>query len=378
MVQHLQSLLLILAVSAPLLASSQTLTEVLSSRDDLSTLRTLVGQFPGLLDGVASAGGTILAPSNQAFANFLRAAGVDSPASLPTDTVRSLLTYHVLPQALDGETLSAPGGAVAETALASGAFANLGGGPNVLFASAYGSVGLDEEASGLKIYSGVGAPANVTTGDIVFNNGFVHVISSVLNLPQTPSQTAETAALTILLSALEQTNLTSTVDSTPRLTVFAPSDEAFSASGIDLSALSVQQLGEVLQYHTIVGDLVGYSTELEDGQEYKTLAGPAVRVHKRGGQLFVNDVAVALGNVITTNGVAHVLSGILLPSAPGAPSGPSSGTPTSGSSSTGISPSGGSIQTSQTSGAEAVSTQSTFYLPVLASVIMTSTLLSLA
>lgn len=112
-----------------------------------------------------------------------------------------------------------------------------------------------------------------------------------------------------MLDAIQTANLTEVVDTTPKFTCFAPTDAAFEAAGIDVSKLTTEQLTDALKYHSIVGD-VGYSTALEDGREYQTLLGVPVTVHKRDNQLFINDVAVLQGNVVMSNGVAHVLSGV--------------------------------------------------------------------
>lgn len=137
-------------------------------------------------------------------------------------------------------------------------------------------------------------------------------VRSVLNFPRNCTKTAEVASLSTLFEAIEKTNLTEVVDTTAKFTCFAPTNEAFAAAGIDLSALSNDQIVDALKYHSIVGD-VGYSTAFEDGKEYQTLLGVPVTVHKRDGQLFINDVAVQQGNVIMSNGVAHVLSGVRAP-----------------------------------------------------------------
>lgn len=131
----------------------------------------------------------------------------------------------------------------------------------------------------------------------------------MLNLPQTGVKTAEALGLTIAAGFVKASNLTEIFDTTPKLTSFPPTDEAFRAAGIDPSAESGPHDADGLKYHVIVGD-VRYSTALEDGQDYQTLLGVPVTVHKKDGQLLINDVPVQQGNVIVANGVAHVLSGV--------------------------------------------------------------------
>ncbi|KAJ2932366.1 hypothetical protein H1R20_g4684, partial [Candolleomyces eurysporus] len=281
---------------------------------ELSTLNSIITQYPGLLASLSSAAGTLLAPSNEALDAFI--SGQGGLASLTEDSIQDLVNYHLLPLSRSSADLSVAGGAIAETRLLDADYTNLAGTANVIFASAYGSTGQEVAPSGLKIYSGVGTSANVTSADLAFEGGLVHVIDRVLNFPRTCTQTAETASLSTLLQAIQTTNLTEVVDTTPKFTCFAPTDAAFQAAGINISSLTNDQIVDALKYHSIVGD-VGYSTAFEDGREYQTLLGVPVTVHKRDGQLFINDVAVQTGNVIMSNGVAHVLSGVLSPPANG-------------------------------------------------------------
>jgi uncharacterized surface protein with fasciclin (FAS1) repeats len=132
---------------------------------------------------------------------------------------------------------------------------------------------------------------------------------SVLNLPQPGTKTLEASSLKIALEFIQKTSLTDLFDNTPKLTSFAPSDEEFKAAGIDFSQMTNEHAIDALKYHIVVGD-VGYSTALEDGKVYQTLLGAPVTVHKKDGQLFVNDVPVQQANVIAKNGVVHVLGGV--------------------------------------------------------------------
>ncbi|TFK19854.1 FAS1 domain-containing protein [Coprinopsis marcescibilis] len=309
---------------------AHTLPQLIEAHDELSAFGTILGRFPDLLGNLTARGGTIFAPTNTAIRSFVSAeAGVDPEAidlsSLTRELVSDFFSYHYLPLSLRAEDLSVRGGALVETSLLRERLANLDGTPNVVYASAYGSTGLEIAPSPLKIFSGVGQESNVTTTDLeIEGGGFVHIIDRVLNFPRTCTDTAETASLSTLLDALVRTNLTEVVDTTPKFTCFAPTDEAFRAAGIDLDALSTDQIADALKYHSIVGD-IGYSTAFEDSQQYETLLGVNVTVHKREGQLFINDVAVERGNVIMTNGVAHVLSGVLVPPVSGSPSGTGGG-----------------------------------------------------
>ncbi|KAH6897735.1 FAS1 domain-containing protein [Coprinopsis sp. MPI-PUGE-AT-0042] len=307
--------------------AQRSLTDALGGRSELSSFVELVSQFPDLVESVSSSGGTVLAPSNSALTTFIGKLGPQGIHGVPTETVRAILTYHVLPETLKSGDLTAKGGAIAETSLKEPqSFANLGGEANVVFASAFGSIGLQgNEAGPLRIYSGVGNPANVSAADVEFEGGVLHVIESVLNVPQNASTTAQTAGLSTLVSALSTAKLVEAVDTTPSITIFAPTNEAFSALGVDLSKLSATDLGDILKYHVIAGT-VGYSSSLKDEQDVETLSGDSVKLVKRDGKIFVNDAEVVQGNVILSNGVVHVINGVLTPTDGASPSGSSTTT----------------------------------------------------
>lgn len=57
---------------------------------------------------------------------------------------------------------------------------------------------------------------------------------------------------------------------------------------------------------------VGFSTSLSDGQELMTLEGSKLTIHIKEGMYYVNGAKVVMGNIITSNGVVHVIDGYVL------------------------------------------------------------------
>lgn len=53
--------------------------------------------------------------------------------------------------------------------------------------------------------------------------------------------------------------------------------------------------------------MVGFSTDLSDGQELTTLGGGKLTIRIKGGMYYVNGAKVTMANVITNNGVVHVI-----------------------------------------------------------------------
>jgi uncharacterized surface protein with fasciclin (FAS1) repeats len=117
----------------------------------------------------------------------------------------------------------------------------------------------------------------------------------------------------ILMSALEKTQLTSTVAKN-RLTVFAPSDEAFenlfALLGVKgIQDLTAEQLTPILLYHVLDGPV--FSTQLKNGF-VPTLNGAAVQVSLDNG-VMINDASVIRADLKALNGALHVIDKVLLP-----------------------------------------------------------------
>ncbi|MBK6621652.1 MAG: fasciclin domain-containing protein [Saprospirales bacterium] len=140
-----------------------------------------------------------------------------------------------------------------------------------------------------------------------------------------PMSIAEIAAgddqFSTLVAALERVNLVSVLDGAGNFTVFAPTNTAFQALGVDLSTISDADLTEILLYHVLGGKVA--STDLQVGQTYATTAaetGPgnkqlSILIEKNaGGVVTVNGSSkVTTADVEATNGVIHIVDGVLLP-----------------------------------------------------------------
>ena len=111
--------------------------------------------------------------------------------------------------------------------------------------------------------------------------------------------------------ALAKTGLAGVVSSN-RLTVFAPTDDAFEAIGLNQRNIAtVPNLEEILLYH-VLGDVV-YSTQLTNGF-VTTLNGSAVEVNLDSG-VMINDSNVISADIQARNGVIHAIDQVLLPPA---------------------------------------------------------------
>ena len=91
-------------------------------------------------------------------------------------------------------------------------------------------------------------------------------------------------------------------------TVFAPTNEAFAAAGVDVG--NTAAVSEVLKYHVIAGQAV-YSADLKRRQKVETLQGSTVDVRKSAAGVTVNGAKVIAPDVRASNGVVHVIDKVL-------------------------------------------------------------------
>ena len=162
--------------------------------------------------------------------------------------------------------------------------------------------------------------ANIVMTDIETSNGVIHVIDAVL-LPPVGNivETAVAAgSFTTLVAAIEAADLVETLSSSDSyFTVFAPTDDAFAAlaaSGVDLDAViaDTELLTNILLYHVVDGLVpAAVVVQLESAT---TLLGQNVTITVTDDGVFLNDtVQVIVTDIVTSNGIIHVIDAVLLP-----------------------------------------------------------------
>jgi plastocyanin len=125
---------------------------------------------------------------------------------------------------------------------------------------------------------------------------------------------------TSLVAALTKANLVATISGTTDYTVFAPSDEAFAAAGINLDDFTTDEqiavLADILLYHVVAGTTL--STDLTEGMTTVSAAnGDDLLIHVDNGSVMVGSsmANVTLADVPASNGVIHVIDQVLTPPA---------------------------------------------------------------
>ena len=141
--------------------------------------------------------------------------------------------------------------------------------------------------------------------------------SSAAAAPAQPNivQTAVAAGeFKTLVSLVNQAGLAGALSRPGPLTVFAPTDAAFAGvSKTTLAALAKNpaKLKAVLLYHVVKGDVT--AAQVTKLKSAKTLEGGSVPIRVTSGKVYVGHAQVTKTNVMTSNGVIHVINRVLIP-----------------------------------------------------------------
>ena len=198
-------------------------------------------------------------------------------------------------------------GSVPSSAVTDGMAATMANGDDVAFTVADGGVMVND--------------ASVTMADVTASNGIIHVIDKVLMPPADPAGDIPTVASGTgvhdsLVAAVIQAELLATLQGDGPFTVFAPTDDAFAAAGIDLAALDNDEgkatLTDILLYHVYAGSVV--AGDITEGMMATMANGDDVTFTLEGG-LMVNDANIYPADVTASNGIIHVIDKVLMPPA---------------------------------------------------------------
>ncbi|KAF7310781.1 Carnitine/acyl carnitine carrier [Mycena chlorophos] len=257
---------------------------------------------------------TILAPQDSVLSVF----GDDDIPERGSEELKKLIQYHFIPGHWDPAQLR--DGMLLETALVE---EGLNGSSQVLSVS----VNSPEKKKDDKTFKfgGVG----VLGGPIPINNTLVYFISR----PLTPPPPVIDALLplqdlSMFLASLYSTLVSDTLLRTPQTSLLAPRNSAFKRLGplvgdylLAPTAGSKKDLEKVLLHHTL--QTVEYSDSLHNGSRtFATLEGSDVQLeHFKNGTVLISPSGGWAGmkaelvtrNILTTSGVLHETSDVLLP-----------------------------------------------------------------
>jgi uncharacterized surface protein with fasciclin (FAS1) repeats len=257
---------------------------------------------------------TVFAPTNAAFAR-LGLATEGALGALQTPFLVNTLLYHVSNGTILGKDITA-GNTSVSALMVNRRFINRG---------------IDRYVNGSKILG----------TDVSASNGTVHVIDKVLlatgaDIVQSALSLRDlrvftTSELSFLIEALVYTDLVGALTASagsPSFTVFAPTDAAFKELGVllnvplsmpsDIRKIDKETVKKVLLNHVVSGS--GKFTSEMNAGSMMPLGGVALTIGDfNNGVLTIkgkNNAVVAnmvIPDVLTTNGIVHVIDRVLLP-----------------------------------------------------------------
>jgi uncharacterized surface protein with fasciclin (FAS1) repeats len=123
---------------------------------------------------------------------------------------------------------------------------------------------------------------------------------------------------TTLVKALQQAELVDVLANPGPFTVFAPTNAAFDklpAGTLDglMKTDKKADLQNILQYHVTTSSLK--ADYFKDGQVIGMVNGDNVTVNVKDGKIILNNSATVVASIQASNGMVHVIDGVLLPPA---------------------------------------------------------------
>ena len=119
-----------------------------------------------------------------------------------------------------------------------------------------------------------------------------------------------------LVGAIKAAGLVETLSGPGPFTVFAPTDAAFAkvpTGTLNALIANKQKLAAVLTYHVISGKVVAADITRMNGATPTTVNGQPLDITVSDGKVYVNGAQVTTADVQASNGVIHVINGVLMP-----------------------------------------------------------------
>lgn len=246
---------------------------------------------------------TLFAPTDEAF----KKAGLkdaNTIAGVPEESLKAILLYHVLGSEVKSQQIPLAANTEVNTVANKPVFAT-------------------RTSAGKVFINGV----SVIQKDIDARNGVVHAIDRVLiaavgNIVATAQSNPNLSLLVaaVLRASQGDINVASVLSGTGPFTVFAPTNQAFINAGFAnaaaINGADPNVLIPILTYH-VIGARV-FSSDLVNNSNPATLNGGTVKIMLSGGAKVLGKSNtkpsnILITDIVTTNGVVHVIDQVLLP-----------------------------------------------------------------
>lgn len=117
-----------------------------------------------------------------------------------------------------------------------------------------------------------------------------------------------------LVKLLKEAGLVGVLSGKTDYTVFAPTNAAFAklpASTLSALAANRAELKSVLLYHVVPGTVA--AAKVVTLHSVKTVEGASLTIRVSGSAVYVNQAKVIHTNIRASNGIIHVINGVLTP-----------------------------------------------------------------
>ena len=123
---------------------------------------------------------------------------------------------------------------------------------------------------------------------------------------------------TTLVAALKQAELVTALSNAGPFTVFAPTNAAFNklpAGTVDglMKPAKKEDLQNILQYHVTLATMKAET--FKDGQVLGMVNGDNLTINIKDGKVMLNNSATIVASIPASNGIIHVIDGVLIPPA---------------------------------------------------------------
>lgn len=124
---------------------------------------------------------------------------------------------------------------------------------------------------------------------------------------------ASAGQFSTLVAAVKAAGLVDTLKGPGPFTVFAPTDAAFAKlppGTLDALLKDKTKLASILTYHVVAGKVM--AADVKPG-DVKTVNGQSLKISARDGTVHVDSATVVKTDILTDNGVIHVIDTVVLP-----------------------------------------------------------------
>jgi transforming growth factor-beta-induced protein len=276
--------------------TTQNIVQTASSDAQFSILTEAITKA-GLVSALEGTGPfTVFAPTNDAFNALFNQLGVTGIEDLSAETLTPILLNHVI------------SGNVKAADITTGYAATLNNtAPNQNMVKIFMNKTSNVMVDGSK----------VIVADVIASNGVIHAIDKVILPANVVTHAINNPNFSILVEAVVKAGLVEALSGSGPFTVFAPTNDAFSAlfatlgvNGID--DLTAEQLTPILLYHVVSGNVT--ASQVSTGSVPTLKEGSTISIIADGMGVKLNASSnVVATDVQGTNGVIHAIDAVILP-----------------------------------------------------------------